>query len=123
MYTFEVHTRRCYVVMPECANVARAWLLRGLFWTYRAFAERELVALGFHLVHCDLEGLLANERARMILDEAYALVTADTPRHDGDGVRTQVAQRIANPDPTELHQEMALIATLMGRLERLGKNQ
>ena len=64
----------CRVVYPRVAAAGRPWVWRARFWGHEPQFDRAMLERGWHVVYCDVAGLLGGEDAMKRWDGFYDLM-------------------------------------------------
>ncbi|MFI3302185.1 MAG: prolyl oligopeptidase family serine peptidase [Rikenellaceae bacterium] len=71
---FENKGLKYKVVQPKVTNQNRSWIIRARFWGHQPQLDRRLLALGYHVVYCDVEDLFGSPEAVKRWDLFYKIM-------------------------------------------------
>ncbi len=71
---FENKKLKYKVVQPNVTNVNRSWVIRARFWDHQPQLDKRLLALGYHIVYCDVENLFGSPEAVKRWDSFYKIM-------------------------------------------------
>ena len=74
MYNFSFQNRDAKIVCPKRTLKNTPWIWRARFWGHEPQTDIALLERGFHLVYCDVAGLLGNEKAVQIWNDFYKFI-------------------------------------------------
>ncbi|MCD0488972.1 prolyl oligopeptidase family serine peptidase [Pedobacter sp. MC2016-14] len=69
--SFKLEGRNCRIVAPKWSSPGRPYIWRARFWNTAPEAEIRLLALGYHVVYCDVSELYGNSAAVGIWNNFY----------------------------------------------------
>ena len=72
---FEWGGAKCRMVFPRVTAAGRPWIWRARFWGHEPQFDRAMLEGGWHVVYCDVAGLLGGAEAMKRWNSFYDLVT------------------------------------------------
>ncbi|MBC8405690.1 MAG: alpha-L-fucosidase [Planctomycetes bacterium] len=72
---FEWAGAKCRMVFPRVTAAGRPWIWRARFWGHEPQFDRAMLERGWHVVYCDVAGLLGGAEAMKRWNSFYDLVT------------------------------------------------
>jgi lysophospholipase L1-like esterase/dienelactone hydrolase len=72
---FKFEGKACKIVQPKIAAKGKPWIWRARFWAHEPQTDIALLERGYHLVYCDVAGLVGNSEAVAIWNGFYKMLT------------------------------------------------
>ncbi|GAB6011068.1 GDSL-type esterase/lipase family protein [Viscerimonas tarda] len=73
---FKWEGKNCKVVKPKVAAKNKPWIWRARFWAHEPQTDIALLERGYHLVYCDVNGLVGNDEAIRIWNSFHKMLTS-----------------------------------------------